>query len=281
MMNTTRNITRKIALMAIAGMALATTSAHAVVTYEQGDLLLGFRKAGVSTDVVINIGQASLYRDATSNFNVSVGNLSSLLSANFGGTWATDSGLLWSVIGAPTTTADFNGDTLGTFYVSREETTAFTQSALYSVNSTNRDLVDPRIQSVQNLFNGLTEAGGNNFAALWDNTVTVGIAEGDWSDAMIGTGRSNLAFGSFAPTQIQGGDPSGISTNGLDLYRLLAGSGGTTGETYEGTFRIDSTGALAFNTAPSVAAVPEPSRMILLGVGLAGLVMRRRRNVAA
>lgn len=261
--------------------ALSAPSAHAQspVTYTQGDLLLGFKKAGVGQDVVVNIGQASLYRDASSAFSVNVGNLGTLLSDTFGANWYNDSSLQWAVAGNPANSgSDFNGDTSGTFYLSKEQTTIDTQSALYSVNSSNRSIAAGRMQTLQNQFLLQNSATGNSNAVVWDNTIQTGAAV-DWSDAMLGTSTSNLVFQVFQPVQVQGADATGIDYpgNALDLYRILAGGATTTGVTYEGTFRIDSTGAVTFGLTPGVAAVPEPSRALLLAFGLALPLLRRRR----
>ncbi len=266
-----------LAAAAFVALSLAGPSAQAVVTYTQGDILIGFRKSVVSTDVVLNIGQAGTYRDAASNVNVVEGNLGSLLTTNFGAGWATDSALLWAVIGNPSNDGNsFSGDTSGTFYASKERTVLATPATAYSVSSSSRALVATRQQTLQSQFALQTEAGGNAFAAIWDNSV-LNSAEADWTDAMTGLGRSNLAFGVFSPSQIQGGDASGLVNNRLDLFRLEAGSGTTVGVTNEGYFDIDSSGNVTFN----VAAVPEPSRALLLAFGLGSLFLRRRRAARA
>lgn len=270
-----------LAVAVVTALSAPSAQAQSLVTYTQGDLLLGFKKAGVSTDVVINIGQASLYRDATSDFSVSVGNLGTLLSNNFGANWYNDSSLQWAVVGNPANSgSDFNGDTSGTIYASKEQTTIDTQSSLYNVNAANRGLAATRMQTLQGQFDNQTAASGNAFATIWDNSVQ-NAAEADWTDTMTGLGRTNLAFGVFQPVQIQGQDATGIDYPGtaLDLYRLLAGSAGTTDVTYEGTFRIDSTGAVTFGLTPGIAAVPEPSRALLLAFGLALPLLRRRRSM--
>ena len=262
---------------AVLGSALLALPAQAQsVTYNQGDLLLGFRKAGVSQDVVINIGQASLYRDATADFSVSVGNLGTLLSDTYGAGWANDSSLQWAVVGNPANAgADFNGDTSGTSYATREQTTINTQTGAWSLTSANRGFLSGRLQTLQNAFDIQTAASGNSSATIWDNTLQSGV---DWTDWM--TGPGGLSFGVFTTTQLQGSDATGIDYPGtaLDLYRLVSGSGGTTGVSYEGTFRIDDTGAVTFGITPAVGAVPEPSRALLLAFGLALPLLRRRRS---
>ncbi|CAN5763628.1 hypothetical protein BH11VER1_BH11VER1_29860 [soil metagenome] len=289
---------RVLAIAAFAAMGLLTSpSAQAVVTYSQGDLLMGFRKVGFS-DVVINIGSAgTLYRDAASNFTVTTGDLGGLLTTNFGATWYSDSSLLWGVFGSPNATGAnatlFNGDFGKTIYVSKEQTTIGTQSTpltdaggtLFtgtSPNVTTRNGASADIATLQTAFAARPEAPSNAFATIWD-PATVNAVASDWTDAVTGFGRSGLAFNTFTPGAIQGGDALGLQNNGLDLYRVTGNSAGANGggiAGYEGTFFIDNTGAVTFSTTPSIAAVPEPSRAVLLAAGLCSLVLRRRRRIA-
>jgi hypothetical protein len=76
---------------------------------------------------------------------------------------------------------------------------------------------------------------------------------------------------------------AGTSGTALDLFRSL---GTTTGASpsgtarvgsYEGTFHINGSGVVSYATTP--AAVPEPSRALLLGLSATGLLFRRRRSV--
>jgi hypothetical protein len=272
----------KLAAIAVAVLGLAAIAQPAqaqLVTYNQGDLLLGFRKAGVTEDVVINIGQAANYRTATADFSVSVGNLGSLLSDTFGATWHDDPGLQWAVIGNPSASSAFNGDPAGAFYVTKEQTTVDTQSQTYSILTGVRPVVRTGMQTLQGRFDDQLAASGNAFATIWSNTTASGT-DLDWTDAMTGSGYSGLAFGAFSPSEIQGADATGITHpgNALDLYRVLQGANNTTGVSYEGTFRIDNSGAVTFGVTPGVGVVPEPSRALLLAFGLALPLLRRRRS---
>src|SRR5215218_5835920 len=49
-----------LAVAVVTAISAPSAQAQSLVTYTQGDLLLGFHKNGVSNDVVVNIGQASL-----------------------------------------------------------------------------------------------------------------------------------------------------------------------------------------------------------------------------
>ena len=89
-------------LAAIAATGAFTSSTNAALVYNDGDLILAFRATGGTggtTNVLLNIGSASVFRDATSQFTLSLGNLDADLDAIFGGGWNTRIDLNWSVSG--------------------------------------------------------------------------------------------------------------------------------------------------------------------------------------
>ena len=66
------------ALFLTAGVAsLLQTADAAPLVYNAGDLFLGFRSSSSTTDYLIDIGQASIYRDAPlgTAFTLSIGNI--------------------------------------------------------------------------------------------------------------------------------------------------------------------------------------------------------------
>ena len=80
----------------------------AQAAYTTGDLLLAFRSTNATSNTfVVDIGQASTYRDSTGTIDVT-GTLGSTLNAGltsaFGSSWASDSGLYMGVLGGSTAT---------------------------------------------------------------------------------------------------------------------------------------------------------------------------------
>ncbi|MBK8092073.1 MAG: PEP-CTERM sorting domain-containing protein [Verrucomicrobiaceae bacterium] len=263
-------------MLAVAGMTALASQASAA-TYVAGDLILGFRATGgtgASSNLLVNLGQAdTVFRDATSNL-LNFVDIGTLLTSTYGSDWNTRSDLFWGVAGVRSNSniaGAVDGDPTRTNYLSAEQTTVSPgtqQSTAWTIGtSTARADVAARIISMAGVFdaaapeasltNVLDASNGNSWSAYNDGATSFtlsGIIEGD--------------FG------------SGTSGTALDLYRILdrttgANPTGTVGVgSYEGTFTISDAGQVSFAVT---AAVPEPSRALLGGLGLAGVLFRRRR----
>lgn len=97
-----------------------------------------------------------------------------------------------------------------------------------------------------------------------------------WFPGLTGTGAATLAngqsFGYYRSDVVDSG------SGGTWTFNMPADS------TSQSIYALDSNlgGGIApstFNAAYTVSGVPEPSRILLAGLGLVGLVMRRRRSV--
>lgn len=263
-------------MLVMAGISAFAGSADAA-TFVQGDVLLSFRaSSGSNTVLTINLGQASQFRNAQTNGTnlTNFLNIGSALTATYGNAWQTgDSTLFWAVAGINNSSA-VGGDPTRTTYLSvAQDTLGVGQHSTAwgdptALGSTARGNLNTQISSAQTSFISGTESSPG-IVALANTTTT-------WDENVVsGFGAGSTAEGSFA---------SGATGTALDLYRILntatgANPSGTAGVgTWEGTFTISNTGSLSFITT---SAVPEPSRVLLGGLGLAGLVLRRRRSLKA
>ena len=107
------------ALLLATGVAsILQTANAALLTYTADDLFLGFRSSNSTTDFLLNIGQASIYRDALpgSSFQLSIGPILNDLNAVFGANWNTAlrGDIFWGVAGTNSTnlTAEPTSQTL-------------------------------------------------------------------------------------------------------------------------------------------------------------------------
>jgi PEP-CTERM motif len=250
--------------LVLALTATVASASAAVVTYTQGDLLMGFRATGgqgAGTSYVVNIGQASTYRDATSYGSIPIaGNIATDLSATYGSNWASRSDILWGIAGTPSNTATVAGDSVPTLYASKPETSPGVAGSGWVVpGSSTRVSVSTTIVTLQSSFSNSQATANSSAATLMDDTVA-----NTWRQFMASGGApaytsGNKDFGAFANIE-------GTLSQGLTLFRVtdaLAGSN-------EGTFTLSSGGSLAF--------VPEPTSSLLAGLGVIGLVFRRRRQ---
>jgi hypothetical protein len=268
-------------MLAVGGAALlaATASAqNATVSYNDGDLNMGFRVisgTGSASDILTDLGNVSNFVGlasgtvltfTSSNPSTGIGNLDADLIATFGSDWFSriDSGtggaaLRWGAVATVSFAGDgASGDPVNTLYATRDSGSAPWQRA--ANQNTGRSAV---AGMGENSYDLSTSTGNSNF-----NVVQAGSQNGSWIFyAPGGPGATGGAqFGYFSPTV----EATGIGL--LPLYRIQPGTGASV---LLGNFSLDSAGDLTFT------AIPEPSTYAMLGlgtVGLAGVMILRRRR---
>jgi hypothetical protein len=264
--------------LVVAGITAFATQASAT-TYVAGDLLLGFRATsgqGSTSNLLVNIGQAdTVYRDAVANI-ASVVDIGTLLDATYGTNWETRADLFWGVVGVRSNAssgAAVDGDPVRTLYATRAQ--SGTPEAGVSGNSTPWNVSGGTTRST--IANNITGVLGtyDAFSTAVTNTAVVSSTSGStWS-----TQNGTNSFGFTG--SVEGNFGNGTAGTVLDLYRILNSTSGAspTGTiglgSWEGSFTINDSGVVGF----AVTAVPEPSRALLAGLGLAGIAFRRRRTV--
>ncbi len=225
-------------------LAITATTHGATTTYAGGDLLLGFRQTGNTSDYLVNIGQASLYTGATSSKTIS--SLASDLVAVFGSDWASAGNVFWSVSGTNRlvmTTA--NSDPGNTMYATRISTGSAWTSAFAQGTPVSG------MWSVATAYKGKASTANNPSGLIQNNIGTsTNNAYASYQPSGVNAGAGNLAFGYFNPS-IEGNSSNGISTTTLNLYRLAEGSADP--GTLVGTFTISSGGTVTFTPAVTSA----------------------------
>jgi hypothetical protein len=248
------------ASLAITGAILAPAAQAATTTYANDDLFLGFRKEGETSVYLVNIGQASLYRDLapTSSFTLSIGNIGLDLNTIYPG-WQNDPLVHWGMIGTPGAAAA-GGDGASVLYAGKPQSPFGTFATPYNrAIQTIQNNVVSQILTMKNQYLGRNSTA-NSDVALIEQT-----SEGnDWGDFNPGS-QSFSYFNGF-----EGDFSGGVNGSALDLFRMAPASGAGT---YEGTFTINSSGAVTFTNV-----VPEPSSAVLIGLGASLLGFLRRRQ---
>jgi hypothetical protein len=272
--------------LALTGAFLAVSSvSQAALNYSDGDLLLAFRATGgtgAATDYVVNLGSASTYVNAITTLilDTEIQNIKADLDALFSADWKTRVDILWSVSGVqkaagqgfPNNTMFATNTQTGTLTLGNPSSTAWTRPSAFGAGAPAL-----KIQSMGNTFalgdgdgspTGSTESSNSSFALIQPTT-----AVNSYASYMPGGANTTgaTAFGYFAGANgIEGNFGGGTSGVVLDLYRVEPGSGASV---FEGNFTISDNAVVTFTPA-----IPEPSSIGALGIGVAVLGAIRRRR---
>ena len=294
--------------MLLAGAASFATPAMAAVTLENGSLAVAFYQVlagnviGNNT-LVVDLGQANLFRENTNPNNVSVStinpgianaNINTALVNAFGSGWANDGTVRWVAVGnVAQGTGPISGDPGRTSYFSVARNDFNAPSTGFQVVSSGVRI--PASNNVTQFFSGV-----QNDPSTLTNADAAQIAKGDLFtiDEYVNPTTPGLYFSigqNMTQTFGTGTIAGGVSTEGaLDLFRMLhtfTGADLTTGlggpaslisgdpAQFVGTLTLDSLGNLGVG---NFSPVPEPSGALALGVigTLAGLGYRNRRQKA-
>lgn len=253
-----------IALLATAGIGLTHPTAQAAaVTYNNGDLLLGFRASsgsGAQLNYVVNLGQASTFRDATNSFVIPLTGLNTDLSAIFlGDDWKTRGDVFWSVSGTTGSFVPVAGDPAKTLYATRAQAFSngnFTPaSAWLSKSDAAQGLGANQLKSFKDGF--LAKAGvPNQSTANTPNGIIQNTSDNNSYASFTSSGSS---FGFFNPS-VEANFGNGQNASRLDLFSVKPADGVNVmldepGELL-GTFVLYPSGNIAF-IAPGDVLPPD------------------------
>lgn len=265
---TNKNTLANTAAVALTGVALAVSSASAqnLLGTQQDDLFVGIRATGgvgATKDVLIDIGQAGTFRDASANvvLTLNIGNLNQDLTDVFGAGWNTRSDLVWGVFGTPGTTAGY-GDAAKVLYASASAVggTPYVGGGVaassWKGNSPSaQGSAAGKMLAVEQAYVAI---GGTPNLSTTNSQVTLVQNVSDVNsyatyNTITGVNPGGISFGLYNPTiEAQLG-------NDLDLFRMAAvyNQPGT----FVGTFSIASDATITYEP------VPEPSSIAMTCVG--------------
>jgi len=256
-------------LLAVATFAASGLSVQAAGTFANGDIIFAVRSIGTGGSTNPNVYLFDLGTSLPAASATLATGLGSELATAFGAGWYTDANLQWGVFGYTTTGSGLN--LKYQVYATQQEVPTGTPAPGYTgFNQTQLNQAGSDIKQVDSQGRNGSDAPGytsGGFTAA-GAAVVLGSDPNGYVSYQPGGSVTN-SFGMFNPT-IEG---NGFTGTNLDIfYNNFVGT--SSSSVYSGTFSVTSNGNVNF-TAP--AAAPEPAQTALLGLGLVGLLMRRRR----
>jgi hypothetical protein len=255
----TRNI---IKLAVVAALVHGATASAQTYNYATGDLLAAFGRSGSSPAVIVDLGSASLYQNATGSFNIAGVN-ATLLTTALGSL----DGIYWTVFGYVNSTSSSLG-AQNTIFVSQA------RADVNIANDPNSSLTFSGQGQVISKMTAIAHGAASGYATVLDNQIvsesnTLNVG-GDPVSFTVGVGPLFDYNGTWAPN-VKNQTPIGFSTGSVssvsDLFQQNPGAANV--GNYLGNFQFNNDGTLAFN---SVTPVPEPSTWAMFGAGLLALV---------
>lgn len=265
--------TIKALLLATGAASILQTANAAPLTYTADDLFLGFRSSNSTTDFLLNIGQASIYRDAlpNSSFQLSIGSILADLDAVFGSNWndVARGDIFWGVAGTNSTSLVAE-PTSQTLYASSPEGSG-TPAAPGSTST--QAAPANRIVSLSGKYLSYADSNGGVSPAV--NTAGVrqdGTEANTWQAFMGGTQAFSGNSFSYFSGGIENNFGAGNEAANIDLYRISRNPNGVA--SLEGTFSINDAGIVTFTNG----IIPEPTSALLLTLGASVIGFSRRRR---
>jgi hypothetical protein len=217
---------------AFAGSAFAERA----LTYNDGDLVLGFRATDRTNDYLVNIGQPAQFVKVApgSTFQIDLGNASADLTTAFGSDWFTRidpktgrNAVLWSVVGGRQVAA--SGDPANTLYSTNPSSTPWARHS-----DTAHSFTTSLIMALGNTLSG-NNSTTNNLSGLIQNAVS---SNSYATFQPGGTNSRGISFQTWNPAN------EAVPVNQLFFNRITPGSGAATAL---GVFTLSSGGQLSFS----------------------------------
>jgi len=247
-----RNLLAAVGL-SLVGLGLTAAPAGAT-SYANDDLLLAFYATngeGVGNSLVIDIGQAALYRDAVGE--LFLGSIKTDLDNAFPG-WETRGDVFWGVFGT-SYNATVGTDGPWTLYGVRAQAVIGTQAQAFNLGSvytqSNPGTLIHQLGTAYALTGtttGLT-VGANPAVSIQDPSANHDFAEYQSNAGGTSFGYFNSALGNF---------DGGVVGSAVDLFRMPTGASTAKG-TYEGTFTIGVDGVVRYSLVTNPDPTPTPT----------------------